>query len=174
MNDLVDTLTLSKTQLKKKAALEHNEALRASLVEEAPLTNEQHAELEALSLEVFRSTSRYKTILKEGVVEAVTVEATEYVPAVLDADGKEVKAEETRTVQVPEKYRSPKRGLTTINQLKTVKHNYDSVKVLMLERKQQLDAFKAMMAKMEADKKATAEQEQLKKQVQRAVGGSAI
>lgn len=190
MNDQTEVAPLSKSQRKKLAAAEHNKTANLSrkvgmeprgenqvmvvLPEETLLTAEQHAELEALSLEVFRSTYRYKTILQKGIVEAVTEEVTEYVPAVLDADGKEVKAEETRVVNVPVKWRSPKRGLTSLNQLKTVKHNYESVKALMLEIKRQNDAFKAMIAKMEADKKAKAEQAKLQEAVQKHVGGSAL
>lgn len=126
MNDQVEVPVLSKSQQKKLAAQKHNELMRQNGTVETVRTPEalakEHEELEALSKEVFGSTSHYKTLLKKGSLELVTEETTEYVPAVLDADGKEVKAEETRTVQVPVKYRSPKRGLTGINQLRTVKY----------------------------------------------------
>jgi len=175
MNDQVEVPVLSKAQQKKLAAQKHNEVRRDNQVPDGRVpTLEETAELEALSKEVFGSTSHYKTILKKGTTELVTENVTEYVPAVLDADGKEVTPEETRVVQVPVKYRSPKRGLTNINQLRTVKHTVESVKDLMLERKKQQDAFRAMMAKMEADKKEAAEKERLNKLVQEKLSGSAI
>lgn len=174
MNDQVKEAPLSKTQQKKLAAKEHNEFRALLETNTRAPTLEERAELEALSLEVYGSTSRYATILQKGTLEAVTEEVTEYVPAVLDADGKEVTPEETKTVQINVKYRSPKRGLTSINQLQLTRHSVDSVKALMLELKKQQDAFRAMMAKLEADKKEAAEQARLKQEVQNALGGSAI
>lgn len=44
----------------------------------------------------------------------------------------------------------------------------------MLQRKKQQDAFRELMAKMEADKKAQQEKERLNKAVQEKLSGSAI
>lgn len=175
MNDQVETPVLSKTQQKKLAAQQHNEAMRNNQApdEEKP-TLAQVGVLEALSKEVFGSVSHYRTLLEKGSVELVTEETTEYVPAVLDAEGKELTPEETRVVQVPVKYRSPKRGITSINLLRKVKYTLESVMTLMLERKRQQDAFRAMMLKMENDKKEAAEKERLNKLVQEKLSGSAI
>jgi hypothetical protein len=171
MNDQVSPM--SKTQLKKLAAKKHNELVALLVSDTRSPTTEERTELEALSKEVFGSASHYATILKKGTIQARTEEVTELVPAVQDAEGKELTPEETRQVQVNVKYRS-KRGLTDINQLQIIRHSVDSVKALMLDHKAKMDAFKAMMAKMEAEKNEANEKAKLNEAVQKAAGGSAI
>jgi hypothetical protein len=133
------------------------------------LDNQTREELEALSLEVFNSASRYKTLMTKGEVVPVTITTTEYIPAVLNEDGTVASPEETKEVQVAEKI-----GNTNSVKLKVVRHTVESVRALMLERKRQLDGFRAMMAKMEADKKAEADKAKLQQAVQNELGGSAI
>jgi hypothetical protein len=138
------------------------------------LSAETRNELESLSKFVFGSISHYATLLRKGVRQAVAEEVTEYVPAELDVDGKEVKAEETRQVQVPVKYVSPKRGQTTLPLLKLVRHTPETIKEYMLVLKKQKEEFIAMVEKLQADQKAVQAQIELAKQVQDSLAGSAI
>ena len=153
--------TLSKNQRKKQAALEHNKTVNTTPTE--VLTTAQKEELEALSKEVFNSTSRYATLLRDGEVVPETYTATEYVP---DENGGEGT---TRVVQVPVLVHNSKSPV-----LKVVRHTYTTVKALMVEIKDKQDRFRAMMKKMEDDKTAALYQLQLKQDVQKALGGSAV
>jgi len=161
MQDQSNEVKLSKSQAKKLAAQKYNE--KSQETANVVLTNEQKEELEALSKEVFNSSSRYVTLMTKGELAPVTVTVTEYVP---DENGGEGI---TREVEVPEMYRNSKAPL-----LKTVRHTYESVKAHMLKIKDQQDRFKAMLAKMEADKKAEQEKAKLVQEVQNKLNGSVI
>jgi hypothetical protein len=168
MKNQITEPTLSKTQQKKLRAQEHNAKLDLTESNRSP-TKEERVELEALSLEVFNSASRYLTLMTKGEVVPVMVTVTELIPAVQDADGKEVTPEQTKEVQVAETI-----GNTKSNKLQVVYHTVESVRALMVERKRQLDGMRALMAKMEADKKAEAEKAKLQQTVQNELGGSAV
>lgn len=174
MNNQSESDVLSNSQRKKLAAALHNRLVSEQSQVQEVLTLEQHDELSALSKEVFNSTSRYNTLLRKGLVELSTEETTEYVPAVLDADGKEVTPEEMRKVRVPVKYVSPKRGQTSLNSLKNRTFTYETVKAFMLERKAQQDKIKELIAKAKADHAEAEAKKKLLTDVQKVAGGSTL
>src|SRR5579859_7420625 len=112
-------------------------------------------ELNALSKEVFGSTSRWQKLINNGHPELITEEVTEFVPGPTDDDpGME------RKVQVPVKnpngtYRSTLKRYTV-----------ESVREYMLERKKQLDEIKARIKQHQEEQKAKQELENRKKQLQ--------
>lgn len=161
---------LSKTQQKKLAAAEHNKKVQQSNESNRLPTTEEREELETLSKEVFGSTSRYLTFMTKGETVPVTETITEYVPDETGGEGV------TREVQIPVTYKNSKTPM-----LKVVKHTVESVKVRLLEIKEQQEKMRAAFAKAQADQQAAeiakrAEQEKAKRQqeVQRQLGGSAV
>lgn len=138
------------------------------------LTTKEQEEFEALSLKVFGATSRWATLLKKGLVEAVTEEVEEYVPAQTDKDGNVTKSEETRKVQVPVYYRSEKRGLTTIPLLRRVNFTPETLMTYMLDLKEKQDKIRAMLQKMADERKAKEDAAKLESQVAEQVAGSVM
>lgn len=167
MNNETGVVELTRNQQKKLAAQEHNRKMREQTTENRKPTPEETVELEALSKEVFNAKSRYVTLMTKGEVVPVTETVTEYVPGEDGAEGT------TKEVQAPVYAHNATRGKKSVI-LKTVVHTVESVRELMLERKRQQDAFRAMIAKMQADQKAAAEQAKRKKEVQDKLSGSAI
>lgn len=136
------------------------------------LTTAEQEEMEALSLEVFGATSKWATILKKGFVEPVTETQTEFVPEEKDEQGNVVKAEETREVQVPVFYRSPKKGLTNIPTLRTRRFTVEELKVFMLNLREKQRKIKEMLEKMAEDRRKAEEQKKLEQEVGAAASGS--
>lgn len=134
------------------------------------LSAETRDELDSLSKELFRSTSRWQTLLKNGLVETVTDEVEEYIPAEFDAEGKEVKAEETRKVKVPVAYKNSKKSvLMRVRRFDTV----EEVRTYLLDCKKQFDAIKEIIRKRQEEQKAAQELAQQKQAMQRELAGSA-
>jgi len=159
---------LSNTQKKKLAAQTHNEAVRNAPPEEKVVpTLEEAAELEALSKEVFNAKSRYLTLIAKGETVPVTETVTEYVPA---ADGGEGT---TKEVQVPVYAHNADKGKKSVV-FKTVKYNVKTVKTYMLKIKEEQDRVRAILIKMEEEKRAERQKAQLAKEVQDKLSGSAI
>lgn len=163
---------LSKTAQKRLAAQEFNtkNLARNTAENPAPLTLEVREELEALSKKAFNSTSRYATILRDGQVRPVTVTVTEYLPAVLDADGKELTAEKTVESQALETLDPAKKSA----KLELVRHDVNSVRELMLAKIKRDDEIRALIAKLQAEQQAAKEKSELAQKVQQAIGGSVI
>lgn len=157
---------LSKQAKKRLAAQAHNEAMAKLPAEVRSPTLEEREELEALSKEVFGSTSRYATILRDGEVKAVTVVVTEYIPAD-EGTGGEGTTKETEVVDtLPGAPKSAK--------LQLVRHSVESIRALMVDRKARQDLFRALQKKQHEEALAKQALAQRKQEVQRQLSGSAI
>ena len=127
------------------------------------LDSQTREELEALSKEVFGTTSRYQTLMTKGESLPVTFTVTELVPGV---DGAE---DTTREVEVNETVPGSK-----VLRLKHVYHTVESVRKRMLDIKSKQDQYRALVAQMEANKKAEQDKAKRLQDVQGQLGGSAI
>src|SRR5581483_7928079 len=126
------------------------------------VAREVKEELNALSKEVFGSTSCWQKLISNGHSELITEEVTEFVPGPTDDDpGSE------RKVNVPVKtprgtYRS------------TIKrYTVESVCEYMLERKKQLDEIKARIKQHQEEQRAKQEHEKQKQLLHEELAGSA-
>lgn len=105
-------------------------------------------ELNALSKEVFGSTSKWKKMIEKGVPELVE----EDIKKMSLVDGKEV----TETVKIPVFY-TGRRGDQEIHQ-HTLKHyTVESVREFMLMAKDRQDQVRQAIKRIEAQQKAQAE-----------------
>jgi len=125
-------------------------------------------ELNALSKEVFGSSSKWQKLVSKGYLDPITEEVEEYVPGETDKDGV-VGEGFTRKVQVPVRL-SNGVGLQYTHKY----HTTESIKAHMLERKVQLAQLKELVEKMKAEEKAKKDQAQLANQVQSEASGSAL
>ena len=157
-----------------QSGIEQNSAVETPATQDSGvrlLTTQEVEGFEKLSLEVFGSTSRWSTLLKKGIAQPVTETITEYVPAT------ESTPEETRTHQVPVYLDKARKSV----QMRQVYFTPETLTAFMLERKRQIEEFKAMVAKMQAEEKARKEQEardqetqRVAQSVQQAAAGSAV
>lgn len=126
---------------------------------------EKREQLNALSKEVYGASSRWCKLVDKGRLEIQTEEVTEVVPA-----EKEGEADTTRKVKIPLRYNdSPKTVIYAKRRL-----TLDEVEAEMIERKAQIDAFKAAIAKAQEEERKAKEQAQLEKNVAEHLTGSAL
>jgi CRISPR/Cas system CMR subunit Cmr4 (Cas7 group RAMP superfamily) len=120
-------------------------------------------ELNALSAEVFGSSSRWAKLVDKGYTEIVTEEKEETTP--IDSEGK---GGEVVKVRVPVKTAS---GAV---QYVTKRHTIESVRELMLDMKAKRDAYIAALTKAKEEEAAKKAQEALQKKVNEELMGSAL
>lgn len=120
-------------------------------------------ELNALSKELFGTSSKWQKLLNSGYSEVVTEEVTEYVPGEKDGD-----EGITRTVRVPVK-RADGAPQSVVK-----RHTVESVKAYMLDRKEAMEKFKAMLQKQQDEQKAKKEQEDANRKAHEELSGSAL
>ncbi len=125
------------------------------------LTKNERKELDALSLEVFGSSSRWQKLVNNGAIMPVMEKKIETVP------GTETTPETTTEVEVPV-LRADGAHQSTI-----IKHTPESVKAMMIELKIRREKILAMIDAQQKEQKAKEEKEALQKKVQEELGGSA-
>jgi hypothetical protein len=126
---------------------------------------EKREQLNALSKEVYGASSRWCKLVDDGRLEVQTEEVTEVVPS-----EKEGEPDTTRQVKIPLRYHgNPKTLIRAKRRLSLAE-----VEAEMVERKRQLDEFKAAIAKAQEDQRKAKEQEQLEKNVAQHLTGSAL
>jgi hypothetical protein len=138
----------SKSARKRRLAAEFN--AKQSLAPTTRPSAELTRELDALSKDVFGSSSRWKKLVERGYVEPLTEERTEYVPGKTKEDGTEEEGT-TRQVQVPVKRHD---GASLMVQKR---HSVESIHVYMLGRKAKLDEIRAMIKKQQDEARAKQE-----------------
>lgn len=119
-------------------------------------------ELNALSKEVFGSSSRWKKIVERGVPELMTEEITEYVP---DENGGEGT---TRQVTRPIKRHDG------ANQSIVKRHTVESVRELMLKRRVEIAEVMAKIQQAQKEEEEKKAAQELAKKVQEQAGGAAV
>lgn len=124
------------------------------------LSHKDREEMNALSKEVFGSTSRWQKLINKGRNEVVTREVEEVVPGVDGAP------DTTQKVRVPEK-----RGDIVVSALK--RHTTESIKEFMLQVKVQFDAMKAQMERLQKEQEKAKALEALTEQAKQQLSGSA-
>lgn len=154
--------TESNSARKRRLAAEFN-AARAVTPSSSTLTRTERDELNALSKEVFGSTSRWQKLINSGYPKLLTEKVTELVPAT--EEGKE---DTTREVDVP-----VKRANGTYQSVLT-RYTVDGIREYMLERKKQLDLIRAEIKKRQEEAKVKQEQEKLALKVHEELQGSAL
>lgn len=112
-------------------------------------------ELAALSLEVYGTSSKWKKFVETGYVELLTEDINEIVPGVDGAPDTQ------RTVK------TPLRRKDGAYQSVVKYHTIDSIREVMLERREQIAKIKEIQKKLK-------EQKELNKKVQESAGGSAL
>ncbi len=164
MQETTQTPTESNSARKRRLAKEFNESNKPA---QGRYTNEvgpaERAELNALSKEVFGSSSRWQKLVNVGYSRLLTEKVTELVPAT--EEGKE---DTTREVDVPVKRHDG------AFQSHIMRHTVESIREHMIQRKTQLDAFRAMLKKQQEEQQAKKEQEELALKVHQELQGSAI
>ena len=124
------------------------------------LTRNEKEELNALSKDVFGSSSRWQKLVDRGSMELVTEKVTEFVPAeISENEGT------TREVQVPLKRKDG------ANQYAVKRHTVESIREYMVQRKTMLDQVRAEVKRLQDEAKA---KEELIKKVGDELQGSAI
>lgn len=118
-------------------------------------------ELNALSKEVFGSSSRWQKLVNNGVAKLVTEEVTELVPGETD-DAPSTE----RKVQIPVKLNGMLHSVVQ-------HHTVESVRELMVELKQKRDEYLAARKKAQEEEQAKKQAEALAKQVHEDLAGSA-
>lgn len=120
-------------------------------------------ELNALSKEVFGSSSRWQKLVDKGHEELVMEEIAEYVPS-----EKEGEQGTERKVKVPVK--------TSFGALQYVIKRYtvDSIKEYMIERKIQMEELSKEIARRQEEYRVQKEQEKLANKVHEELHGSAL
>jgi hypothetical protein len=125
------------------------------------ISNEVKAELNALSKEIFGSTSKWRKMMELGVPEVVTEDTTK----LKIVEGKE----EKETVKTTVMHVGPNGGELPLNRLK--RYTVDEVRSFMLEVKEKQEQIRAMIKRIEEQKKA---QENHRQAVAEAVTGSSV
>ena len=164
MNQVADPN--SKQSKKRAAAQSHNETLAKLSAEVRSPTLEEREELEALSKEVFGSTSRYATILRNGEVKAVTVVVTEYIPPDEGTGGEGT----TKEVEVVETLDPAKKS----SKLELVRHTVESIRALMVDLKTRRDIARAIQAQRQKEAQEAQALAKRKQEVQNQLSGSAM
>jgi len=159
----------SKRQSKKEAALAHNAAIKVSEGSLEP-SAEQRDELVRLSTKLFKTTSRWQTLLRKGLVESLTEEVIEYVPAELDGDNKVVKEEEMIKHQEPVKAFGSETSHILVKKVFTVESLIKELK----DREEKYDIFVDLMMKQRKEAQDKKEADLLAEQVQNVAGGSTL
>jgi hypothetical protein len=120
-------------------------------------------ELNALSKEVFRASSRWQKFVDNGVSELLTEEVTELVPGEKEGD------EPTeRKVKIPVK------RADGAHQYFVKRYTVDEVRTLMLDLKKKQDEFREQIRLMQEEQKKQKEQQELQDKVNEATAGSAL
>lgn len=118
-------------------------------------------ELNALSKEVFGSSSRWQKLVNQGYAKIVTEEVEETTPS--EVEGEAPKTEKvTKAVMIGNSYQSV-----------LTRYTVEGVREFMLKQKTRMDEYKAAVAKLQADAKAAQEKADLAKKLQEDAGGSA-
>ena len=126
------------------------------------MTRKEREELNALSKEVFGSSSRWQKLVEKGYAELVTEDKEEAVPPAKEGD-----APTTRTIKVP--------VLTSFGakQSTTKYHTAESVMALMLDYKQKIDEIRAKIKEhQEAAQKAKEEALKTRQAVEDSAGSA--
>jgi len=126
------------------------------------ISRKERKELDALSKEVFGTSSRWHKLVTSGHGELLTEEKTETVPP-----AKEGEESTTKTVNVPVK------TSFGANKLITKHYTVESVKAMMLEQKTRIEQIKEQIKKHYDDMKAAKEAEERTKQLNDQFSGSA-
>lgn len=126
------------------------------------LSRDNRKALDALSLEVFGSSSKWQKLVNDGAVQILTEKKTETIPGVDGAP------DTTQEVDIP--------LLRADGAMQSVLKRYtpESAEKLMLEMKDRRDKVLAMINAQEEEKKAKAAQEALQKKIQEDLAGSAV
>jgi predicted translin family RNA/ssDNA-binding protein len=119
-------------------------------------------ELNALSQEVFGASSRWQKLLNNGYAQLVTEEIDEVVP------GENGEPDTTKKVEVPVKRADGALQYTTEY------HTVDSVREYMLDLKKKQEEMRALIAKMQEEKRQKENQKKLEEAVQQDIGGNAL
>jgi len=126
------------------------------------ISRNERKELDALSKEVFGTSSRWQKLVNRGYVELVTEKVTETVP------GENGEPDTTREVDAP-KLRKDGAHQSVMKQ-----HTVESIREAMLEGKAKIDEMKAKIAAMQAEQAAKQEADARAKALQESAGGSAV
>lgn len=119
-------------------------------------------ELNALSKEVFGSSSRWQKLLTDGYSELVTEEVPETIPS-------EVEGEEPKTTMV----RRPVLNAAGQKQSVTKRHTEDSIREYMLDLKKRREEIMAMIKKQQDEQAAAKARTELINKVNQEAFGSA-
>lgn len=119
-------------------------------------------ELNALSKEVFGTSSRWQKLVEKGYSEVLTEEVEETVPA-------EKEGEDPTVQKVTKPIKTASGGFQSV----TKRHTIDSVRELMLKIKQQREDYVVRFKKMQEEQKAAQEKMELAKKIHDETSGSA-
>lgn len=125
------------------------------------MTREERMKLNALSLEVFGTTSRWQKMVDAGHKELVTEEVEETVPA--EKEGEEATK---RKVQVPVLTK------TGGQQFTWKRYTVESILEFMTERKKQIDNIHAQIKKHQEEAAAKKQEDELSKRVHEEIAGN--
>lgn len=125
--------------------------------------NKTKQELNALSKEVFGSSSRWVKLVENGYAEIVTEEVEEMVPS--EKEGEE-----------PTLQKVKKPLLTKSGQKQSVvkRHTVESIRELMISLKTAREEYLARRKKMQEDYEAAQQKIELSKKVHQQTSGSAV
>lgn len=110
------------------------------------ISKKERLELNALSTEVFGTSSRWQKFVDKGYKEMVTEDKIEIVPPAKEGD-----EPTTKTVQVPvlTEFGSKRFGIK--------RYTVESIKEFMLKLKKQMDDIRALIQKQQEERKAAEE-----------------
>lgn len=117
-------------------------------------------ELNALSLAVFGSSSRWQKLVKNGYTKLKTRTVKELVPS-------EVEGEEPKEIEVEQPIL-----LNGAKQSELIRLTVDGVREMMLELQAKREAFWAQLQKQREDQEAARQQAELEKKVQDTASGA--
>src|ERR1700687_3304692 len=126
------------------------------------MTREERKKLDALSKEVFGTTSQWKKLIEVCHKELVTEEVEETVPA--EKEGEEA---------VKRKVKVPILTQTGVQQFTWKHYTVDSVLELMNERKKQIEDLRAQLKKHQEEAAAKQQADELAKKVHTEISGNA-
>jgi hypothetical protein len=126
------------------------------------INRKQRKELDALSKEVFGTSSRWQKVVDKGYVELLTEEKEVEYPS--PTGGENVKNTE----------RVPVLNSFGAKQIKRIYHTVDSIKEYMLEQKKAMDNVRAQIAQIQEQERKKKEQEALISQTLNDAAGRAI
>lgn len=126
------------------------------------LTYKERQELNALSKEVFGSSSKWQKLVNTGSHELDTEEVTEYIPPTTE-DG-EGTTKKTEVMKLRE-------GMPHFTKKY---YTYESIKALMLDVKAKHAAMLEQYNKMKEEEQRKKEQAELEKKTQEELSGSAV